>query len=258
MVYAIVLVLAALAGFFLYKKPKKGVVEVFPQGWEELLQENVHFYRELPADRQPEFRQRTMQFLSEVYIEGVELEITDLDKILVACSAVIPVFGFKEWHYYNLSGVLLYPDYFNNELEFADTAASRNIGGLVGSGRFEKQMILSRRALYHGFENTTDKSNTGIHEFVHLIDKMDGATDGIPEQLLAKQYTIPWIDLMHKTMEEINDDKSDIREYGGTNQAEFFAVVSEYFFERPDLLESKHPELFKMLQMCFNPGEQAV
>ena len=54
-------------------------------------------------------------------------------------------------------------------------------------------------------------------------------------------------------MEEINDDKSDIREYGGTNQAEFFAVVSEYFFERPDLLETKHPELYKMLQMCFNP-----
>lgn len=253
MIYAIVLVVAVLAGFFLYKKPKKGVVEVFPKGWQELLQENVHFYRELPANRQPEFRQRMMQFLSKVYIEGVELEITDLDKILIASSAVIPVFGFKEWHYYNLSGVLLYPDYFNTDLEFADTAASRNIGGLVGSGRFEKQMILSRKALHRGFTNTTDKSNTGIHEFVHLIDKMDGATDGIPEQLLEKQYVLPWLDLMHKTMEEINDDKSDIREYGGTNQAEFFAVVSEYFFERPDLLEAKHPELFKMLQMCFNP-----
>ncbi|KGO91145.1 M90 family metallopeptidase [Flavobacterium subsaxonicum] len=253
MIYVIFLVAALLAGFFLYKKPNKGVVEAFPQGWLELLQDNVHFYRELPAERQPEFRQRMMLFLSEVYIEGVEIEITDLDKILIACSAVIPVFGFKEWHYYNLSGILLYPDYFNNDLEFADTAASRNIGGLVGSGRFEKQMILSRRALHHGFSNTTDKSNTGIHEFVHLIDKMDGATDGIPEQLLQKQYILPWLDLMHKTMEEINDDKSDIREYGGTNQAEFFAVVSEYFFERPDLLEAKHPELYKMLHACFNP-----
>jgi Mlc titration factor MtfA (ptsG expression regulator) len=58
---------------------------------------------------------------------------------------------------------------------------------------------------------------------------------------------------MHKTMGEINDDKSDIREYGGTSQAEFFAVVSEYFFERPDLLEAKHPELYKMLEACFYP-----
>ena len=253
MVFAIFLVVAVAAGFFLYKKPKNIAVTAFPEQWQNLLEENVHFYRELAKERQPEFRQRIVAFLGEVYIEGVNTEITDLDKILIASSAVIPVFGFKEWHYFNLSGVLLYPDNFNDDLEFANTAKMRNIGGLVGSGRFEKQMILSRNALYTGFTNTTDKSNTGIHEFVHLIDKMDGVTDGIPEHLLSKQYIIPWIDLMHKTMEEINDDKSDIREYGGTNQAEFFAVVSEYFFERPDLLESKHPELFKMLEMCFYP-----
>jgi len=253
MVFAIFLVVAVAAGFFLYKKPKNIAVTAFPEQWQNLLEENVHFYRELAKERQPEFRQRIMLFLGEVYIDGVNTEITDLDKILIASSAVIPVFGFKEWHYFNLSGVLLYPDNFNDDLEFANTAKMRNIGGLVGSGRFEKQMILSRNALYAGFANTTDKNNTGIHEFVHLIDKMDGVTDGIPEHLLSKQYIIPWIDLMHKTMEEINDDKSDIREYGGTNQAEFFAVVSEYFFERPDLLESKHPELFKMLEMCFYP-----
>jgi len=255
MIFVIFLVVAVVAGFFLYKKPKP-IVGTFPEQWENLLQENVHFYRELPQERQPEFKQRIIQFLGEVYIEGVGIEINDLDKMLIASSAVIPVFGFKEWHYYNLSGVLLYPDNFNDDLEFANGAKTRNIGGLVGSGRFEKQMILSRNALYAGFTNTTNKSNTGIHEFVHLIDKMDGVTDGIPEHLLSKQYIIPWIDLMHKTMEEINDDKSDIREYGGTNQAEFFAVVSEYFFERPDLLESKHPELFKMLEMCFYPETQ--
>ena len=253
MVFVIFLVVAVAAGFFLYKKPKNKAVTGFPAQWQSLLEENVHFYRELPAERQPEFRQRIMQFLSEVYIEGVQMELTDLDKLLVASSAVIPVFGFKEWHYSNLSGVLLYPDYFDEDLQFADSDKMRNIGGLVGTGRFEKQMILSKRALYHGFTNTTDKSNTGIHEFVHLIDKMDGVTDGIPERLLGQNYVIPWVNLMHKTMEEINDDKSDIREYGGTNQAEFFAVVSEYFFERPDLLESKHPELFKMLEMCFYP-----
>ena len=52
-------------------------------------------------------------------------------------------------------------------------------------------------------------------------------------------------------MEAINDNHSDIRKYGGTNQAEFFAVASEYFFERPELLEKKHPELYEMLMKCF-------
>ncbi len=251
--FVIFLVVAVIAGFAMYKWPKSRVVEPFPKQWKKLLEKNVNFYRELPKKRRPEFHKRIMQFLSEVYIEGVGIEITDLDKIFIACSAVIPVFGFKEWRYNNLNTVLLYPDYFNDELQFEGTADSRNIGGLVGTGRFEKQMILSQRALHHGFNNDTDKTNTGIHEFVHLIDKMDGATDGIPEHLLSKQYVLPWVELMHKTMEEINDDKSDIRKYGGTSQTEFFAVVAEYFFERPDLLESKHPELYKMMEACFKP-----
>lgn len=254
MVFIILLVVAVLIGFYLYKNSKPKVITSFPAEWERLLQEHVRFYRNLSAEKQPQFRKRILEFLSEVYIDGVQLEISDLDKLLIASSAVIPVFGFKEWHYHNLTGVLLYPDYFDEDMQFADTDKDRNIGGLVGSGRFERKMILSRKALYAGFDNTTDKNNTGIHEFAHLIDKMDGATDGIPEQLLGHQYVIPWVDLMHKTMEEINDDESDIRKYGGANQAEFFAVVSEYFFERPDLLKVKHPELYKMLQACFYPN----
>lgn len=254
MIFVIFLVAAVFAGFYFYKNSKPKAVKSFPAEWENILQEHVRFYRSLPTEKQAEFRKRILEFLSEVYIDGVQLEINDLDKLLIASSAVIPVFGFKEWHYSNLTGVLLYPDYFDEDMQFADTDKERNIGGLVGSGRFERKMILSRKALYAGFDNTTDKNNTGIHEFTHLIDKMDGATDGIPEQLLGHQYVIPWVDLMHKTMEEINDDESDIRKYGGTNQAEFFAVVSEYFFERPDLLKVKHPELYKMLQVCFYPN----
>lgn len=254
MFFAIFLVVAVIVGFYFYKYSKPKVVKSFPSEWESLLQEHVRFYRNLSGEEQSEFRKRILGFLSEVYIDGVQLEIKDLDKLLIASSAVIPVFGFKEWHYFNLTGVLLYPDYFDEDMQFADTDKERNIGGLVGSGRFERKMILSRKALYAGFDNTTDKNNTGIHEFAHLIDKMDGATDGIPEHLLGHQYVIPWVNLMHKTMEEINDDESDIRKYGGTNQAEFFAVVSEYFFERPDLLKTKHPELYKMLQACFYPN----
>jgi Mlc titration factor MtfA (ptsG expression regulator) len=56
---------------------------------------------------------------------------------------------------------------------------------------------------------------------------------------------------MYEEMEAINNNDSDIRKYGGTKQAEFFAVASEYFFERPDLFERKHPELYEMLRLCF-------
>lgn len=252
MIYLILLgvLLFALAYFFV--KPKRRAVEPFPKHWHSLLHENVLFYRKLSKRKQVIFQKKIMRFLSEVYIDGVELEINDLDKILIASSAVIPVFNFRKWHYHNLSGVLLYPDYFNRELEFSDTAQSRNIGGIVGTGRFENQMILSRKALHHGFENSTDKRNTGIHEFVHLIDKMDGSVDGIPDSLMEHQYAIPWLDVIHKEMDAIHKNKSDISSYGGTSQAEFFAVASEYFFERPDLLRRKHPQLYKMMKKCFS------
>ena len=102
------------------------------------------------------------------------------------------------------------------------------------------------------YKNETDKKNIAIHEFVHLIDKLDRNIDGIPEVLLEKQYTIPWIDLIEQKMIEINTNKSDIRAYGGTSKTEFFAVASEYFFERPKLLSKKHSELYKLLEEMFN------
>ncbi len=256
MVYVILLGVVIFFAFHFYRKARRRKVKPFPEHWHGLLLENVLYYRNLSEEKQEVFQQRMMQFLSEVYIDGVKLELEELDKILIAASAVIPVFGFKEWHYTNLSGILLYPDNFNEDMQFSSKDNSRNIGGIVGNGRFEKQMILSKKALYHGFKNTTDKSNTGIHEFVHLIDKLDDRTDGVPERLLQHQYAIPWLNLIHKEMEAINDNHSDIRKYGGTNQAEFFAVASEYFFERPDLLKKKHPELYGMLVECFRqePG----
>ena len=122
------------------------------------------------------------------------------------------------------------------------------------NGYMEGKMILSKPALKHGFKNESDKKNTAIHEFVHLIDMTDGSIDGIPSLLLEKQYSIPWIDLINKKIDEIYDGESDINPYGGTNRAEFFSVVSEYFFERPKLLERNHPELYDLLSNL-TPGK---
>ena len=149
---------------------------------------------------------------------------------------------------------MFYADAINMQFESKGNA-DRNILGLVGTGPFEGSMLLSKFALRQGFNNQSDKRNTAIHEFVHLIDKSDGETDGIPDLLLDKQYVLPWLELMHKKMQQISQGKSDIDSYGLTNKAEFFAVVAEYFFERPALLEEKHPILFKMLCDMFEVTE---
>jgi len=255
MVYLIPILLFLLVLYFLFYKKvntnQKKKVRPFPSHWAPILQEKVQFYKRLSEQEQQLFKKRMMLFLSEVYIEAVHFELGELDTLFVAASAVIPVFHFKNWHYNNLSTVLIYPDYFNEDLSFAADKTDRKIAGLVGTGRFKNQMILSRKALHHGFTNATDKGNTAIHEFVHLLDYADGNVDGIPERLLEHKYIAPWLALMHKEMEAINNDESDIRAYGGTSQIEFFTVASEYFFERPHLFKRKHPELYEMLSRCF-------
>jgi len=84
-----------------------------------------------------------------------------------------------------------------------------------------------------------------------LVDKTDGSTDGIPEFILGREYILPWVQLMHRELERLRTSASDIDAYGATNEAEFFAVVSEYFFERPELLKAKHPELYALLSRIF-------
>lgn len=112
-------------------------------------------------------------------------------------------------------------------------------------------MLLSQHELRQAFINKTSKSNTAIHEFVHLVDKTDGSIDGIPEFFLDKQYVLPWLKLVKESVENIEQNRSDINPYALTNNAEFFAVAAEYFFERPDLLKSKHPELYDVLVKIF-------
>ncbi|MES2513516.1 MAG: zinc-dependent peptidase [Bacteroidota bacterium] len=248
----IVLILIAIFGYFQLNKGKEIGINVseFLPAWRMILMEKVAFYNSLNEGDKALFETDILGFLGEVRITGIDVSIDDTDRILVASSAVIPVFAFTDWHYRtNVTEVLLYPGAFNANFETAGD--DRRILGMVGEGPMNGTMILSKQALLNGFANDTDKHNTAIHEFVHLIDKTDGAVDGIPENLLGKKYVLPWIKLIAKEIELIHKGKSDINPYGGTSQTEFFAVASEYFFERPELLKSKHPELYALMEQIF-------
>jgi len=252
----------AVVAFLIYLvwKPKQRVVVPFPSHWAELLEENVSYYRHLSTEKKKIFQDRMMHFLGGIKITGVQLQVEELDEVLIAASATIPVFGFEQWEYAHINEVLLYPTTFNHSFQFDDQAEDKQVLGMVGDGFMNGKMVLSRNALRNGFQNHTDKHNTAIHEFVHLLDKEDGDIDGIPQVLMNHQYTIPWLDLIHQKMEEINNNKSDIRNYGGTSKIEFFAVASEYFFERPDQFKRNHQEVYDMMVKCFQqePKYKAV
>lgn len=254
LIIALLVGVLVLWGIFAYLKNKQKWVEpkgVFPQKWRTILHQHIPFYSALKKEQKTLFEYKVSEFLANCKITGVGTTVADLDKILVAASAVIPIFAFPKWQYLNLDEVLLYPAHFNENFE--TEGKNRRILGMVGTGYMNQKMILSRQSLRQGFRNESDKKNTAIHEFIHLIDKADGVIDGIPSLLLEKQYVLPWFDLIDKKIKEIHEgDSKDINPYGGTSRVEFFAVLGEYFFERPHLLNKKHPKLYVFLQEIFD------
>ncbi|SFB00521.1 zinc-dependent peptidase [Algoriphagus aquimarinus] len=240
---------------FLLFRPKSiksgfNVPEIFPEKWRLYLFKEVNFYASLDEEDKVIFEADVKRFLKRVRITGIKTTVDDEDRLLVASSAVIPVFSFPEWEYSSLHEVLLYPDLFTEKYDFSEQ--DRNISGMVGSGGVMHHVVIfSKPALHQGFDNASDKMNVGIHEFVHLFDKQDGEIDGIPQMIMKNQAVLPWLHLISENTKEMLAGKSDINIYGATNKQEFLAVASEYFFERPKLFQEKHPELYEVLSSVF-------
>ena len=250
--YILIVIVVIIVGYFFFKKKPKVIIpdEQVNNTYRPLLNDHVDFYFRLNPEERKRFEKLLYGFLSDVTIEGVGTTVTDLDRVLIASSAIIPIFGLGDWKYKSLTNVILYPDTFDKEFQFE--GENRNILGMVGSGYMNGQMLLSRAALDKGFSKSSGKENTAIHEFVHLLDKSDGATDGLPENLMAHEYAIPWLSMMHHEMHRIEQGKSDLNPYALTNEAEFLAVAAEYFFEKPDKFRHLHPALYEQLSLIFN------
>ena len=247
-----VLALIILIILFVFRISRTSRSSHLPENYRELLTDYVKFYRQLDDEGKEKFEKRVDHFLSAVKITGVNAIAEDIDKLLIGAGAIIPVYGIPDWQYINLHEVLLYPGAFNQD--FDQGGSDRNIAGMVGTGALQNVMIITKWQLRQGFINSNDTHNTAIHEFAHLIDKMDGTMDGVPEIILERKYVQQWKQLMEATITQMKIYGSDIDMYGATNTIEFFAVISEYFFEQPDLLKANHPALHEMLARIFKTG----
>ena len=245
-IFSIVLIITIRRGKNLKRETE---ISEFPERWVEYMKKHVKFYNKIHPDEQEEFKNRVLHFINSTRIIGyARMPITDIDKLLVGVSAIIPIFRFKNWKYNFLHEVILYPKAIPGKGPYRGSY----INGLVGDGPMEGRMILARTALYHGYSNTTDRKNVGVHEFAHIIDKQDGKIDGIPNVLLDDAQIGPWLELIRSKSEEIKSKKAKINNYALENDAEFFAVVTEYFFEHPEMMVKKHPELYRTLEKIYS------
>ena len=252
---AIILLILLFAGiaYFLYKSQggKKKLTTHSEAAIEQVLNTSIDFYQSLPQSIKKEnFKNRVVHFIQHVRFTSVgKAKHTLLDEVLIASSAVIPLFHFPDWGYRNIHEVILYDDHFDHQYNVDN---DKHIMGMVGEGALNNTMVLSLRALREGFEKS-EGTNTAIHEFVHLIDKADGVIDGVPEYLIPKKMIEPWLRHIRATMQDIIQAETKLNPYAATNEGEFLAVMAEYFFEKPTMLSRNHPELYAMLQKIFSP-----
>jgi len=207
----------------------------------------------LGSDEKDYFEKKVQIFLGEKIITGVGTEIDDSTRLLIASAAIIPVFKIDDWEYDTLGEILVYPDRFDDEYNF--TSGDRDVLGMVVQNT--SSLIISKKELFKGFR-CMDGGNTAIHEFIHKMDEEDGDIDGLPVLMLDKAELAEWKKVRASEMKKLESGRSDLDAYALDGEAEFLAVAGEYFFEHPEKMKEKNPELYNILKLIFRQDTAAI
>jgi hypothetical protein len=227
------------------RRRRRLAAEPFPEAWRAILEEWVGFYQELDATEKARFERETRFFLDEQVITGVRAApLGDELKLLVAASAIVVIFGRSGFRYPRLRDIVVYDEAFDDEYNVSSD------GNILGMVHAQGPILFSARSLRQGFRGEHDGRNVGYHEFAHVLDFERGEADGVPG-FMPWGIVRPWLHAMHEETVRVQKHRSVLREYAATNQAEFFAVASEMFFERPGRLKNKQPELYALLRETY-------
>lgn len=230
----------------------------FPHEWREHLRRQVPYVRSLPADLQLQLKKHIQVFLAEKPFVGCDgLEVTDEMRVTIAAQACLLLLNRRADYFPNLTEILVYPGKFVVEREVADGIglARRDRKVLSGESWSTGQVILSWEDVVEGATQPDDGFNVVIHEFAHQLDQETGTANGAPS-MRSRARRARWAEVLNREYAELQsrilqDEPSLIDRYGATNPAEFFAVVSEVFFERPRELAAEHPSLYAELSAFY-------
>lgn len=250
------LVIAWLVGepFLEERRRARLRARAFPAAWREILERRVPFARRLPADLRRQLEQHIQVFVAEKsFIGCAGFEISDEARVTIAAQACLLILNRKSDYFPGLREILVYPGSF--VVEAAQPVAA---GGTMlqsetrqvraGESWSRGHVVLSWEDALEGAAIPDDGRNVVIHEFAHQLDQWKGHANGAP--WLGRRDRYPrWSRLMGEEYARLHrqaatGEPSLFSRYGTTSPAEFFAVVSEIFFERPREMAFLHPALY--------------
>jgi len=251
-------------GFRKRRREKLRSTELKPE-WKEIILKNIKFYSFLSEELKKELHSLIQIFMDEKTFEGIDgLEITDEIKVTIAAQACILLLHRDTDIYPTLHTILVYPHpfYSNIKQHLPGGIVAEGEQGRLGESWFRGPVILSWDDVRRSAYDHNDGHNVVFHEFAHQLDSESGANEGAPI-LPERSMYIAWARVLSKEYQDLLDHlehhhNSDIDFYGATNPAEFFAVVTEYFFEKPIQLQMRHPELYEQFKNFFNLDTAAM
>ncbi len=231
-----------------FVRRKLAAREVFPESWRIVLRKRVPFYRGLSGDERERFELKLKVFARTKPFCGAGGMVIDEEvKVVVSAAAARLVMNIPGEHYQRLNEIVVYPSHYKHE----DKKGAVIFGEAFGPG----VVVLSYDAVLHGLSNPHDGHDTATHEFAHALDAADGGFDGTPELPTMAAYA-PWAKHMAEGFASLTrrvgrKGRRVLRDYGATNEAEFFAVATEAFFEKPAQLRSTHPGVYEVLSRYY-------
>ena len=224
--------------------------QAFPPAWREILRQRMPAFARLPPDIQLRVKKHAQVLIAEKpFIGCAGLQITDEMRVLVAVQAALLLLGGRGGYFGNLRQVLIYPGAFVVDRLTLDAAGlaheSRRV--LAGESWQQGQLLLSWDDVLAGAADPDDGRNVVIHEFAHQLDQASGRANGAPwlgrREAYARWSAVLGAEYAALLQRLARGEPGLIEPYAATDPAEFFAVVSELFFEQPAQLAAQHPAL---------------
>ncbi len=232
--------------------------EPFPAEWRRILRRRVPLLHRMPVDLQLQLKKHIQVFLAEKTFVGCQgLEINDDVRVTIAAQACLLLLNRPTDYFPRLRQILVYPGAFAVQHDEVDAAgvvhARRDVR--AGESWEQGQVILSWDDVRRGAAVPHDGWNVVIHEFAHQLDAESGKTNGAPELHSARQYK-QWSQLMQAHYDALQaaltrGEDTFLDPYAATAPAEFFAVLSETFYEQPLALQKAHPALYAELKSFY-------